>query len=71
MSFILPPYRHPDFSTRELTGAPLAKFTRSPKDGVAPDNYHATSIYPEYFHLTKGQWVLPRESRMDCVAVHQ
>lgn len=71
MPFILPPYLHPDFSTEELSRAPLARFTRASKDGVAPDDYHATSIYPEYFHLTKGQWVLPRESRMDCVAVLQ
>jgi lysine-ketoglutarate reductase/saccharopine dehydrogenase-like protein (TIGR00300 family) len=69
MPFILPMYMHPDFSTRELSGAPSAKFIRAEKDGVAPDNYHATSIYPEYFHIRKGQWVLPRESRMDCVTV--
>jgi lysine-ketoglutarate reductase/saccharopine dehydrogenase-like protein (TIGR00300 family) len=38
-------------------------------DGVAPDNYHAMSIYPEYFHLGNGRWVLPKRSRMDCVVV--
>ena len=37
--------------------------------GVAPQGYHATSIYPEFFQLSKGQWVLPKHSRMDCVAV--
>lgn len=69
MPFALPPYRHPDFSVEEFSRAPLARFTRATKDGVAPDDYHATSIYPEYFHLTRGHWVLPGESRMDCVAV--
>jgi len=69
--FILPTYRHPDFSTGELSHAPAVSFVRSPRDGVAPDSYHATSIYPEYFHLGSGRWVLPRESRMDCVAVLQ
>ncbi len=69
MSFILPTYQHPDFSTRALSGAPIVKLVRAEKDGVAPDDYHATSIYPEYFHISKGQWILPRESRMDCVVV--
>jgi lysine-ketoglutarate reductase/saccharopine dehydrogenase-like protein (TIGR00300 family) len=69
MPFILPPYRHPDFSIPELSGAPPARFVPASQDGVAPDDYHATSIYPEYFQTRKGQWVLPRESRMDCVAV--
>lgn len=69
MPFILPQYRHPDFSIRSLSTAPIVKFIRAEKDGVAPDDYHATSIYPEYFQIRKGQWVLPKESRMDCVAV--
>lgn len=69
MPFVLPPYRHPDFGTEELSGAPPARFDHAPRDGVAPPDYHATSIYPEYFHVREGRWVLPRESRMDCVAV--
>ena len=36
-------------------------------DGVAPENYHATSIYPEFVQLEPGRWVLLAESRMDCV----
>lgn len=39
----------------------------SPADGVAPDNYHATSIYPEFVQVEPGRWVLLAESRMDCV----
>lgn len=69
MPFILPTYMHPDFSAPELSGAPAAVFARAEKDGVAPERYHATSIYPEYFQIRKGRWVLPKESRMDCVAV--
>jgi lysine-ketoglutarate reductase/saccharopine dehydrogenase-like protein (TIGR00300 family) len=38
------------------------------KDGVAPDNYHGTSIFPEYFKID-GSWVLLKESRMDCAVV--
>ena len=37
-------------------------------DKIAPDNYHATSIFPEYFFI-EGKWHLAKQSRMDCVAV--
>ncbi len=42
-------------------------FDLCPADGVAPDNYHATSIYPEFVQVEPGRWVLLAESRMDCV----
>ena len=45
------------------------QFKEVQKAGVAPQGYHATSIYPEFFQLRKGQWVLPKHSRMDCVGV--
>lgn len=68
MSFVLRPYTAPDFSVASLQQAPDAKLVPCPKDGVAPEGYHAMSIFPEYFKLN-GQWHLARESRMDCVAV--
>lgn len=68
MSFELRPYTAPDFSDASLQQAPDAKLVPCPKDGVAPEGYHAMSIFPEYFKLN-GQWHLARESRMDCVAV--
>ncbi|WP_035068106.1 hypothetical protein [Nitratidesulfovibrio termitidis] len=43
------------------------QFLPSPSYGVAPDNYHATSIYPEFVQVEPGRWVLLAESRMDCV----
>jgi lysine-ketoglutarate reductase/saccharopine dehydrogenase-like protein (TIGR00300 family) len=46
-------------------------FEKVKQKGVAPENYHATSIYPEYLHLLKGEWVLLKESRMDCVVVRK
>ncbi len=64
--FTLPKYSEPDFS--KLTNCPNAVFTPCPKDGVAPENYHAMSIYPEYFRVD-GNWLLAEESRMDCVPV--
>ncbi len=69
MEFQLPEYHPPDFYTPALAGAPLAVFEKAPQAGVAPDNYHATSIFPEYLHLAHGQWRLAAPSRMDCVIV--
>ena len=68
MPFQLRPYFPPVFSTPALENAPDAVFHPAPRDGVAPENFHAMSIFPEYFKIA-GQWHLARESRMDCVAV--
>lgn len=67
MSFTLPQYHEPDFQETRFQSAPEARFEPAPKDGVAPDGYHATTIYPEYFKVG-GRWLLAEESRMDCVA---
>jgi lysine-ketoglutarate reductase/saccharopine dehydrogenase-like protein (TIGR00300 family) len=69
MAFTLPTYKAPDFSHRPLGDCPVVIFGKVRKTGVAPENYHATSIYPEYFHLSEGHWQLLDESRMDCVVV--
>mgnify|MGYP000970334353 CR=1 FL=1 len=66
--FDMPVYSEPDFSAPALRDAPDAVLAPAPADGVAPDNYHATSIFPEYVKLN-GRWVLAEESRMDCVMV--
>jgi hypothetical protein len=67
VEFKLPLYVSPDFGAPYLVSAPLATFCGVTEDGVAPDGYHATSIFPEYLHVRPGLWLLPRESRMDCV----
>ena len=69
MSFQLPEYREPDLSQEFLAKAPDVKLVAVEKDFVAPDNYHATTIFPEYFKVN-GQWIMAKESRMDCVAVY-
>lgn len=69
MTFTLPRYNEPDFSRAPLKFMPAARVEKSPGDGIAPDNYHATSNYPEYVNLGQGRWVLVPESRMDCVLV--
>jgi hypothetical protein len=71
MPFTLPAYQPPDLAAPPLKDAPLVSFVPAPAPGVAPENFHATSIFPEYFHLEKGSWVLPADSRMDCVVVRE
>jgi hypothetical protein len=69
MAFNLPAYQPPNFSQPPLKDAPLARFAPVLADGLAPENYHATTIFPEYYQLQKGHWVLLQHSRMDCVVV--
>jgi hypothetical protein len=71
MSFLLPPFRVPDFAAPSLAAAPLARFLPAPAAGVAPEAFHATTIFPEYFQLAPGDWHLAGETRMDCVVVRQ
>ena len=68
MSFVLPAYHEPDFTDPKLRQAPDATTARVMKDGVAPEGFHSTSMYPEYFKLG-GKWVLAQESRMDSSVV--
>ncbi len=68
--FELRKYFAPDFTQECFVSAPEAVLLPAPKDGVAPDNFHALSIYPEYFKIG-GQWLLVEESRMDTVAVYK
>ena len=66
--FKLRSYTAPDFSEERFVRAPDAVFLPAPADGVAPEGFHAMSIYPEYMKVS-GSWLLAEESRMDCVAV--
>lgn len=68
MSFKLPEYKEPDFTSEPFISAPDAKIAIVEKSGVAPKSFHATTIFPEYFKIN-GTWILAKESRMDCVAV--
>lgn len=69
MAFHLPQFNPPDFNDPALVDAPLVVFKEVTLAGVAPVEYHATSIFPEYLQLKKGEWHLLPESRMDCVIV--
>ena len=68
MAFKLPKYNPPNFADPKFKSATDCKIAVTEKDGVVPDNYHATSIFPEYFKVN-GEWKLAGESRMDCVIV--
>ncbi len=70
MSFKLESYNHPDFSIEKFKNAPDAKLLPCPKDGVAPEGYHAMSIFPEYFKVN-SKWLFAEESRMDCVPMYK
>ena len=54
-------YYPPDFNDENLKNAPNCVFVPCEKDGVLPDNYHSTSIFPEYYKV-KGEWILAKES---------
>lgn len=69
MPFTLPAYKEPDFDQPKFSACPNVTFEKVEKHGVAPENYHGTSVYPEYLQMEKGDWRLLEESRMDCVIV--
>jgi len=64
MSFTLPKYHAPDFSESKFVNAPDVKVAVCEMDGIAPEYYHGTSMYPEYFKID-GVWKLAEDSRMD------
>lgn len=68
MSFQLPKFTPPDFTQDFFINAPDCKTKEVIKEGVAHRDYHALSIYPEYFKI-KGKWIIANESRMDTVAI--
>ncbi len=68
MDFELPIYNPPDFRQENLVNAPNVRTTPVTRDGVAPEQFHSTSIFPEYFKVN-GKWKLARDSRMSCCVV--
>ena len=68
MTFEMPSYSPPDFTQDLFRNAPDVRWAVAPKDGVAPEYYHSTSMYPEYFKIN-GVWTLAEESRMDSSVV--
>jgi lysine-ketoglutarate reductase/saccharopine dehydrogenase-like protein (TIGR00300 family) len=54
----------PDFSQPRFASFPDARFVPAPSDGVLPDGFFSTTNLPTFVRL-KGEWVPPREPRMD------
>lgn len=65
----LMPYYPPVFNQPPLSDSPFATLQPAPQDGVAPDQFHATSNFPEYVKIQGHGWLLAPESRMDAVLV--
>ncbi len=55
----------PDFSQPQFAGCPDARFVAAPADGVLPDGFFSTTNLPTFVRLN-GEWVAPREPRMDA-----
>ena len=68
MPFTMPVYHAPDFTLPRFVNAPDVRFAAAEADGVAPEYYHSTSMFPEYFKIN-GKWTLAEESRMDSSVV--
>ena len=68
MKFTMPEYKAPDFTRPELANAPDCVLEAADRDGVAPEYFHSTSMFPEYFKIN-GEWKLAEESRMDSSVV--
>lgn len=68
MDFSLPVYNKPDFTEEKFVSAPNVSTALVQIDGVAPEQFHGTSMFPEYFKID-GEWKIAEESRMDCCVV--
>ncbi len=64
----LPKYNYPNFQTAQFNDCPNAKLVAAEKDGVVPNDFHATTIYPTFVKID-GKWKLIKRTRMDCVIV--
>jgi len=69
INFKLSEYNEPDFNRKPYTSYSTVKTKQVIKKGIAPEGYHATSIFPEYIKIDNNRWELLPESRMDCTIV--
>lgn len=66
--FRLPEYTAPDFQSDRFANVPSVQTQPAPGDGMLPDKFYATTIYPEYYKID-GSWRLIDAPRMDCCVV--
>ena len=62
-----PEFLPPDFSKEPFLSAPDVT-TEAAGEGYLPEQFYATTIYPEYFKIG-GKWKMLRQSRMDSAVV--
>ncbi len=60
----MPSFSPPDFTQPPFTSYADANFAPAPADGVLPDGFFSTTNLPTFIRV-KGQWIAPREPRMD------
>lgn len=66
--FSLPRFLEPDFNAEPFICAPDAK-SEPAGDGFLPENFYATTIFPEYVKIG-GEWIMVKDGRMDsCVVI--
>src|SRR4051812_22124312 len=58
----------PDFSQPKFADFPDARFAPAPADGVLPDGFFSTTNLPTFIRVN-GDWIKPREPRMDSALV--
>lgn len=61
-------YNKPNFNEDIFKKSENAEFKKASADGILPDEFHATSIFPEYIKID-DDWKLIKKSRMDCCIV--
>jgi len=57
-----------DLTQPKFAACPDAKFVPAPADGVLPDGFFSTTNLPTFVRVN-GQWIAPREPRMDSALV--
>lgn len=68
MTFELPKFTPPDFTSGEFATANEIRIEEVKKDGVAPSGFYLTRHMPTYYHY-RNEWILPKHNSQNCVAV--
>ena len=68
MSFVLPKFTPPDFSTEIFKNSREIRLGEVTKNGVAPSGFYLTSHMPAYYNH-KNCWIIPKRNSQNCVAV--
>ena len=61
MNFKLPEYNEPNWNSEMLINAPDVELKMVEIDGVLPNGFHLSTIYPEYLKID-GEWILIRDN---------